>query len=49
MGPILFNLFLNDLLTVLKKSGSKWFRENNMIVNPDKFQAMVWQKQDKNS
>ena len=26
----------------------KWFRENN-IVNPDKFQAMVLQKQDKNS
>ena len=26
----------------------KWFRENNMIVNPDRFQSMVLQKQDKN-
>ena len=26
----------------------KWFRENN-IVNPGKFQAMIFQKQDKNS
>ena len=64
LGPILFNLFLNDLLAVLKKSqlyniaddntisavlilSIKWFREN-MIVNLDKFQAMVLQKQDKN-
>ena len=80
LGPILFNIFFNDLLTVLKKSqphnfvddntisaasksivnllitlknkskiAVKWFRENNMIVNPDKFQAMVLQKQNKNS
>ena len=27
----------------------KWFKENNIIVNPDKFQAMVLQKQDRNS
>ena len=27
----------------------KWFRENNMIVNLDKFQADVQQKQNKNS
>ena len=78
LGPILFNLFLNDLLAVLKKSqlynfaddntisavlkstddllitlkneselSIKWFREN-MIVNLDKFQAMVLQKQNKN-
>ena len=78
LGPILFHIFLNDLLTVLKKLQLykfaddnsisavskntndllitlkneselqvKWFRENNMIVNPDKFQAMVLQKQNK--
>ena len=75
LGTILFNIFFNDLLTVLKKSQLyntisavskslddllitlkneselvvKWFRENNMIVNPIKFQEMVLQKQDKNS
>ena len=80
LGPILFHIFLNDLLTVLKKSqlynfadentisavlkrtddllitlkneselAVKWFRENNMIVNPDKFRAMVLRKHDKNS
>ena len=80
LGPILFNIFRNNLLTVLKKSqlynfaddntisavskstddllitlkneselAVKWFRENNMIVNPDKFQTMILQKQDKNS
>ena len=27
----------------------KWFRENNMIINLDKFQAVVQQKQNKNS
>ena len=77
LGPILLNIFLNDLLTVLKTSqlhnfaddntisavskstddllkneselAVKWLRENNMIVNPDTFQAVVPQKQDKNS
>ena len=75
LGPILFNIFLNDLLEVLKNSdiynvadgntisvASKnrdtwietlknesesvvnWFRNNNMIVNPDKFQLMLLQK-----
>ena len=70
-GPILFHIFFNDLLAVLKKSqlynfaddntisakanstddllkilkeesesAVKWFRENNIIVNPDKFQAL---------
>ena len=75
IGPILFNIFLNDLLKVLKNSdvykfaddntilvASKsrgtllkilkneselalnWFRNNNMIMNPDKFQLMLLQK-----
>ena len=74
LGPILFNIFLKDLLTALKLSdlfdfgddntlsttadnidhvmlnlkheselAVKWFMENQMIVNPDKFQAMVLQ------
>ena len=78
LGTILFNIFLKNLLTVLKKSQLynfaddntisavskstddllitlkseselpvKWFREYNMIVNQDKFQAMGLQKQDK--
>ena len=75
LGLVLFNIFLNDLLAVLKKSqlynfadnntisteanseddifkilkeesesAVKWFRENKMIVNADKFQAIVLQK-----
>ena len=74
LGPILFNIFLNDLLSTLKLSdlfnfaddntisatadnidhlmltlkheselAVKWFTENQMIVNPDKFQAMILQ------
>ena len=74
LGPILFNIFLNDLLSTLKLSdlfsfaddnsilttadnidhffltlkheselAVKWFKENHMIVNPDKFQAMILQ------
>ena len=74
-GPILFNVFLNDLLELLKNSdihnfntisvASKnretlletlkneselavnWFRNKNMIVNPDKFQLMLLQKSTK--
>ena len=74
LGPILFNIFLNDLLSTLKLSdlfnfaddntisttadnidhplltlkheselAVKWFTDNQMIVNPDKFQAMILQ------
>ena len=41
-----------DLLKILKEeseSAVKWFRENNMIVNPDKFQTIVLQKGNKNN
>ena len=74
LGPIFFNVFLNDLLSTLKLSdlfsfaddktisttadnidhllltlkheselAIKWFPDNQMIVNPDKFQAMILQ------
>ena len=80
LGPILFNLFLNDLLATLKMSelynfaddntistASKnmsnliqtlekesetavdWFNQNKMIVNPDKFQAMLLEKRNENN
>ena len=72
LGPILFNLFINDLIFFIEKAGIinyaddntilghaesipeliklleneseiaiKWFRSNEMIVNPDKFQAII--------
>ena len=78
LGPILFNIFFNDLLEVLKnsdiynfaddntisvaskkrdtllerlknesESAVNWFRNNNMIVKPDKFQLMLLQKSTK--
>ena len=80
LGPILFNIFLNDLLAVLKKSQlynfaidntisveanstddllkiskeesestKNWFTENNMIVNPEKFQTIVLLKGNRNN
>ena len=72
LGPVLFNLFINDLFLFIKKAdlanfaddntlyvskknlaevlevlerecetAINWFKENNMIVNPDKFQTMI--------
>ena len=82
LGPILFNIFINDLFLFLKdvelanfaddntiytgnksiekllevleresKSAIDWFKINDMIVNPDKFQAMILSsdKKDKKS
>ena len=42
----------NDLLKILKEdseSAVKWFRQKNTIVNPDKLQAIVLQKGNKNN
>ena len=75
LGPILFNIFLNDLLTTLENSeiynfaddntissiskekeallttlekesekAVDWFRRNNMIVNPEKFQSVILER-----
>ena len=72
LGPILFNLFINDLIFFIEKAdiinyaddntisahaksipeliklleneseiAINWFRSNEMIVNPDKFQAII--------
>ena len=72
LGPILFNIFINDLFLSIKNSelhnfaddntisseevsiekllqtlekesiaATDWFKENEMIVNPDKFQAII--------
>ena len=72
LGPILFNLFINDLVLFMNNSdllnyaddntisawensleeliqtlksesetAIKWFQDNEMIVNPDKFQAII--------
>ena len=79
LGPILFNIFVNDLFLCLTKSdlhnfaddntisvtfknlndllrtlekesesAIDWFRSNNMIGNPDKFQAIVINKRREN-
>ncbi len=78
LGPILFNLFINDLVFFMKHSdltnyaddntisawansieeliltlesesetAIKWFQDNEMIVNPDKFQAIIINKNGK--
>ena len=75
LGPILFNIFLNDLFLCIKKSGLDnfiddntitatcntltellksleqesesavgWFKQSEMIVNADKFQAIILNK-----
>ena len=71
LGPILFNIFLNDLIYFIKSdlgnfaddntisdarknipelikkledesnNAIEWFKNNLMIVNPDKFQAII--------
>ena len=72
LGPILFNLFINDLFMYIKNSdlhnfaddntiscvssslneltsalenggniATQWFRDNSVIVNPEKFQAII--------
>ena len=72
LGPILFNIFINDLFLFIKKAelhnfaddntisstsnnlnelistlefesniATQWFRDNSMIVNPEKFQAII--------
>ena len=78
LGPILFNLFTNDIIFFMKHSdlinyaddntisawansimeliltleseseiAIKWFQDNEMIVNPDKFQAIIINKHGK--
>jgi hypothetical protein len=74
LGPILFNIFINDLVHFVKSdlgnfaddnsisdaaktipgliriledesnNAIEWFRENGMIVNPDKFQSTIFDK-----
>ena len=80
LGPILFNLFINNSLATLKMSEFynitddntistasenmsslmqtfekesetevEWSKQNKMIVNPDKFQAMLLEKRNENN
>ena len=77
LGPILFNIFINDLLfftklanfaddntiyaakrdlnellRLLKKESEvaiKWFSDNNMIVNPKKYQASIINRQNRSN
>ena len=80
LGPILFNIFINDLLffineaklatfaggntiyaakrdlnellRLLEKESEvaiKWFSDNNMIVNPKKFQAIIISRQNRSN
>jgi len=78
LGPILFNIFLNDLIYFIKSdlgnfaddntisdadkyipklikkledesnNAIEWFQNNLMIVNPDKFQAIIFNKNSNN-
>ena len=45
LGPIIFNIFINDLFYTVKESELHNFaddnKENNVTVNPDKFQAVI--------
>ena len=43
---------LNELLRLLKKESEvaiKWFSDNNMIVNPKKFQTIIIKRQNKSN
>ena len=43
---------MNNLIHTFKKESEtavKWFNQNKMIVNPDKFQAMLLEKRNKNN
>ena len=80
LGPILFNIFLNDIIDIFEKTDPnnfaddntlsafaknlstlieklehdsdkaiKWFTDNHMIANPDKFKAIIIQKDRKDT
>ena len=80
LGPILFNIFINDLLLFINEAklanfsddntiyaakrdlnellrllekesevAIKWFSDNNMIVNPKKFQAIIINRQNRSN
>ena len=67
LGPILFNLSINDLFFFIEEASMHnfaddntlslesesniaidWFRKNEMIINPDKFQAIILDKKKSN-
>ena len=78
LGPVLFNIFLNDMMFIFKNTNinnfaddntlstiansieklvsdleedsgcaTKWFKDNHMIANPDKFKAIIIDKKGK--
>ena len=77
LGPILFNIFINDLLFFINKAklanfadnntiyaaktellrllekesevAIKWFSDNNMIVNPKKYRAIIINRQNRSN